>query len=117
MTPDGVVVATALAVVLVSVSGIAIATTLRVAVVVCVLDALGDLLHPVVGREQTIKWAAGVFEREGKTMMASGRRWMYPCIEEPTIQIQGTTCKVAIFFDLFVLLRRPSTIEPLCIER
>ena len=55
VTPDGVVVAAALAVVLVSVSGARIATTLQVADVVCVLDVLGDLLRPVIRRGRTIK--------------------------------------------------------------
>ena len=58
VTPDGVIVATALAVGLVSVRGVSIATAQRVAVVVRVLDVLGDLLRPVVRRGQTIKWAA-----------------------------------------------------------
>ena len=58
-TPDGVIVAAALAVVLVSVSGVTIATALRVAVTVRVLDVLGDMLRPVVRRGQTTKWAAG----------------------------------------------------------
>ena len=54
-----VIVATALAVGLVNVSGVAIVTALRVAVVVRVLDVLGDLLRPVVRRGQAKKWAAG----------------------------------------------------------
>ena len=44
MTPDGVIVAAALAVVLVSVSLVAITTLLQVAAVMRVLDVLGDLL-------------------------------------------------------------------------
>ena len=59
VTPDGVIVAAALAVVLVSVSGVATATALRVAAIVRVLDVLGNLLRPVVRRGQTTKWAAG----------------------------------------------------------
>ena len=59
VTPDGVVVAAALAVVLGSVSGAGIATTLQVAVVMCVLDVFGDLLRPAVRRGRTIKWTAG----------------------------------------------------------
>ena len=55
VTPDGVIVAAALAVMLVSVIGAGIATTLRVAVVVCMLDVLGDFLRPVVRRGRTIK--------------------------------------------------------------
>ena len=57
-TPDGVIVAVALAVMLASVSGARIATALRVAVVMRVLDVLGDLVRPVVCRGQTIMWAA-----------------------------------------------------------
>ena len=57
-TPDGVIVAVALAVMLASVSGARIATALRVAVVVRLLDVLGDLVRPVVCRGQTIMWAA-----------------------------------------------------------
>ena len=57
-TLDGVIVAVALAVMLASVSGAWIATAMRVAVVVRVLDVLGDLLRPVVCRGRTIMWAA-----------------------------------------------------------
>ena len=78
VTPDGVIVAAALSAVLVSLSGVGIATTLRVAVVVRMLDVFGDLSRPVVHRGQTIKWTVGEAWEEGKTMIARGRRLIYP---------------------------------------
>ena len=59
MTPDGVIVAAVLAVVLVSMSSVGITTALRVAGVMDVLDVLGDLLGPVTRRGQIIKQAVG----------------------------------------------------------
>ena len=65
-TPDGVIIAVALAVVLVSVSELGFVTALRVANVVRMLDVFGDLLGPVVLCGQIIKWAVGEIRERGQ---------------------------------------------------
>ena len=55
VTPDGLIVTVALAVVLVSMNGVGVATALWVEDGVRVLDVLGDMLCPVVRRGQIIK--------------------------------------------------------------
>ena len=65
-TPDGVIIAVALTVALVSVSELGVATAMRVADIVRMLDAFGDLLGPVVLRGQIINWAVGEVRERGQ---------------------------------------------------